>query len=332
MTADKESASASSGKDPVKKWLLITFVFLLLMAFLSALGDFFVRVFLVCALFSGWKMVRSWLDSRYGKRTSEYSRFYKRPSGNTSYSSSFDNAGKLHRSVTLSWSSIRKVIGVVFVFFIFGLLIFAVLLFFPDDSVAEIYYANGNQFYEEQQYDSAYRQYRMALSARPEYPEALFAYGNVLYTRNYPDSSIYYYDKALELNADFDDAKYNKAWVYYQQRKYDQSIEQLETLLEGSPFYFAAMQLLGDNYFVKDNYEEALEWYEQAYSNGMRDGFFCERLAYIYDTRNNREKAIELYKEGVSYDNTLKYSFTRLGELLPGQEGEEYRKRVLELQ
>lgn len=318
----------------MRKWLLITFILLALMAILSALGEFFVRIFLVGALFSGWKIIQSWLDLRTVDRNSTHETFSKgAPGKSREVSSEFSAPGKSLLHTIQSWPLHTKITAGIWAFAIFiFILILSVVVLSPDDSQADFYYTAANQFYDQQQYDSAYVNYKKALSMRPDYPDAMFGYGNVLYTRNYPDSSIYYYEKALEANPDFEDAKYNKAWVYFQQMKYDQSIEELEILLDDNDSYFVGMQLMGDNYYAKNQYDDALNWYDQAYSNGIRSGFFCERMAYIYDTRNDREKAVELYREAISFDNSLKESFRRLGELVPGEEGAAFREKAYELQ
>lgn len=55
-------------------------------------------------------------------------------------------------------------------------------------------------------------------------------------------------------------------------------------------------------------------------------------MAYIYDTKNNYDKAIPLYKEALTYDTTVVDIYTRLSELIPGEEGNYYRTQAVKLQ
>lgn len=323
----------------MRKWLVITFILLAFMALFSALGSFFVRVFLVGAIFTFWQVVQSWRDLNSRGGSASYGRSRTRPSEKR-YSQRTTSSLR----VELLWQRfnawpIHKKIGIsvwLFTMFIF-FLIFATTIFSVDDSTdyastADYYYETGNQFYYDQSYDSAYMNYKKALALRPEFPEALYGYANTLYTRNYPDSSIYYYDKAVEMDPHLDDARYNKAWVYFQLGKYDKAIETLAALLDNNPSYYAGAQLMGDIYYEKNEHTDALFRYQQAYDGGMRGGLFCERMAYIYETKGERDRAVELYKEAVYYDDTLIQSYRRLGELVPGEEGSAYRQRANELQ
>lgn len=302
------------------------------MALFSALGSFFVRIFLAGAIFTFWPVIQAWRDLRSEGSQSGH-RFRTRPPHAYSHRHDSSATGAWWWKRFSAWPVHKKIVAGIWSFMIFiFLLIFGAIIFSPDDSMADYYYEAGNQFYNGQSYDSACINYRKALKIRPAFPGALFGYGNTMYTRNYPDSSIYYYDKAIETDPGFDDARYNKAWVYFEQKKYDMAIEALQVLLEGNPSYYVGMQLMGDSYYAKNEYSEALNWYEQAYNGGIRGGLLCERMAYIYDTKNERDRAVELYKEAVSYDNTLSHSFRRLGELVPGEEGSTYRQRASELQ
>src|SRR5574339_1155884 len=61
------------------RWLIITFVLLACMAFFSALGGFFVRIFLVLSLFTGWRTYSLWRASR-PEDSSQENRFYRHES------------------------------------------------------------------------------------------------------------------------------------------------------------------------------------------------------------------------------------------------------------
>jgi hypothetical protein len=53
-------------------------------------------------------------------------------------------------------------------------------------------------------------------------------------------------------------------------------------------------------------------------------------MAYIYDTQGKTADAIKFYKEAIELDESRVEIYSRLGELLPGEEGNAYRTKALE--
>ncbi|MBA4056078.1 MAG: hypothetical protein C0490_15290, partial [Marivirga sp.] len=179
---------------------------------------------------------------------------------------------------------------------------------------------------------SAYVNYKRAIQVDPEYAEAFVGYGNVLIVRNERDSAIQMFNKALEINPAYKEAVYSKGLVLYDQKKYSDGIALLTPLLEANPDYYDAMLLLGDCYYIQAKYDEAIPWYENAYQNGgNRSRMLCHIMAYIYDNKGDLGKAIPLYQEALSYDSSVVDIYQRLGELIPGEEGNFYRSKAIEL-
>ena len=75
-----------------------------------------------------------------------------------------------------------------------------------------------------------------------------------------------------------------------------------------------------------------MRWYEEAYAKGYRSAGLSHVMAYIYDIKGETQKAIPLYKEAISYDTTRTEIYTRLGELIQGEEGNEYRQKAAQYQ
>ena len=194
------------------------------------------------------------------------------------------------------------------------------------------YYAAAEQHFLDQEYDSAYINYKMALQLDPENEEAMVGYGNVLVVRNERDSAIIMFDKALEINPDYKEAAYNKASALYDQKKYNEGIALLTPLIDTNPEYYEAMQLLGHCYYTLNKYDEAMPWYENVYQNGgVRSRILCHIMAFIYDSKGEYDKAIGLYQEALSYDSTIVDIYQRLGELIPGENGSFYRTRAIQM-
>ena len=200
------------------------------------------------------------------------------------------------------------------------------------DFDAEAFYEQGEGFYQQEQYDSANTYYNKALSVRKDFPEALTGCGNVLMMKNDNEGAIRLYDKALAINPDLEVAKYQRGLVLFYQTQYEQSIVEEKSLLDINPSYFEVMQVVGDDYYNQKQYDSALYWYDAAYANGIRNRFLCHLMGYLYQTKGNAEKAISLYKEALEYDDSVADIFIRLGELLPGEEGNIYRTKAAGLQ
>jgi tetratricopeptide (TPR) repeat protein len=314
--------------------------FLLLMGFVWSLDAFFVYVTLGAAIFFFFLAYRNRL-APMGER-----RHYERPRQNPSQQQSGSNqtktsafdamrealkqsqGGQTQTSSASTQSKITIVVTMLFIFFVFTIIIVSVI--FSDSSGvdynADFYYQTGEQFLWDHQYDSAKIYYRRALDVEPKYAEALNGYGNALMGLNQYDSALIMMGKALEVNPDYDYGKYSKALVYFYKQNYKQSRQELFNILETTPDYYDAMVLAGDDYYVEQRNDSAFYWYQKAYDNGVRSAGLSRVLAEINDARSNRDKAIDLYKESLSYDSTNTTVYTRLGQLLPGRDGEVYRR------
>jgi len=226
---------------------------------------------------------------------------------------------------------IALIVGATF-FIIFTLPIVATI-FGSDASYDSLrYYEEAQQYYAVQEYDSAYLNYKRALEMEPLYAEAMVGMGDVLVARSERDSAILMYDKALEINPAFKEATYKKALAWYGQKKYNEGIGILVPLIEAQPDYYDAKWLLGDCYYTLNKYDEAIVWYEDVYQNGgLRSSNLCYVMAYVYDTKQQYDKAISLYQETLTYDSTIADIYKRLGELIPGDEGNIYRTKAFEM-
>ena len=85
-------------------------------------------------------------------------------------------------------------------------------------------------------------------------------------------------------------------------------------------------------YRFQKKYDEAITWYENAYQNGgQRTRILCHIMAYIYDSKGDYERAISLYQEALSYDSSVVDIYQRLGELIPGDDGNIYRTKAAQM-
>ncbi len=218
------------------------------------------------------------------------------------------------------------VLGAAFFYFIWN----------TSDSQQNVYpyeaYTRAEEFYALKQYDSAFYYYRYACNNDEALDEAWLGLGNTHYMRLQYDSALYFYKKASAVDEEAFQPKYSIAWWYYARQQYQRSIDEISLFQDDYAQQADLWQLLGDNYYELSQYDEALVNYEQAYALGNRSRWLCHVMAYLYDKKADVQRAIPLYQEALTFDNELVEIHTRLGELLPGTEGESYRRRAAELQ
>ena len=180
-------------------------------------------------------------------------------------------------------------------------------------------------------YDSAEYYYRQTLTDDPGNLDALNGLGILSLNRQRYDLAVTQFDDALRIDPDYEYARYNKALTLYYQHNYRRSLGETFELLKRSPDYYDAMQLAGDNYYDQQRYDSAKYWYDQGYDLGVRNAWICHVLGYLYDRNNESGRAVSLYQEALSYDSSKVDVYVRLGELLPGQDGEFYRRKAAQL-
>lgn len=226
----------------------------------------------------------------------------------------------------------QKIIPIVsvFIFSIFLVIFLSVVIDrmsgnTPSESYTPDYLQQATEFYNNNVFDSAYVNYKWVLRKNPDDTDALFGLANTLSAMDKPDSAIILYDRVVSLNPTLVGATYNKAWVEYHRKNYARATVILKELIEKNPTYLEPVQLLGDVYYDQGQQPEALRWYEMAYDKGLRNNWICYVMGFLYQTNGNTQRAIDLYKESLTYDSTEMDIYKRLGELIPGKEGEYYR-------
>ena len=192
-------------------------------------------------------------------------------------------------------------------------------------------YQRALAYYNNQQYDSAAYYYKFAIDNDPENPELFFERGNAFLNANNTDSALIMYDNALTLQPEHQQAQYNKGYIYFNRKNYRQAIEETKKIIAYTPDNTDAMLLLGDSFYNQSQLDSALRWYEGAYNSGFRSAALCHLMAYIYDTKGDTNRAIDLYKEAIGQDSTITDVYTRLGELVSGEEGNKYRLKATKI-
>ena len=342
-----EKNPSSAGSDNSRKsktYFIIGYVFLLAMALFWSVDSSIVLILFSIAfyfLFLGFYT----RPAAQKKQESPKTPNYQRGDPSIKFSDTFKNILQKKQSAKYAAQSSatlatpegqRKLVMVVVlsVFTMFFIFFIGSIFFGGSDELADdvLYFQKGEQNYWEANYDSAYFNYRKAMRANDHNVEAIEGYARALQARNQSDSAMIMFDKALALDPEFARASYGKALEYFNREKNDEGIALLTPVLEKNPEYYDAMLLIGDCYFAQKKYDEALNWYGNAYENGgIRSQPLCYRLAYLFDEKGDYSRAIDLYKETLTYDTTVVDIYTRLGELIPNEDGNYYRTQAVRL-
>jgi tetratricopeptide (TPR) repeat protein len=328
-----EKDLVQKAKTRMKRYFILAAVLMFIMAILSSLGEAFIYIFSGLSFFFAFLAWQNWRDVERETGDHHYDRS-ERKSGMSSFSEQVRSAFRGHTStapvnIPININA-RKVIltAIAIIGGIFTLFIMIVVFSGNDEPMASDYDQEGDDFYSQGNYDSAYISYRRGILEDENFVEGYYGLGNILAERKQYDSALYYYDRALEIDENKFEASYGKAWVYYTQEQYEKSREELNYIFDRTDQFQAAYLMAGDTYYVANQYDSAIGYYESGYNLGARSKDLLNIMAYIYDVRGDQQKAISFYQETLQYDSTLVDVYRRLGELLPGEDGQYYRAKA----
>ena len=325
---EQNSTDDRSGRRKI--WLIIFCVSLFVLAILWSVDPSIFYLLTGMAAFSFYKILQN-------RNINREEPVYEHTHRQTSYGkpSFWDELRDLSRQAPYDKRKKTKLLSFIIAGFV-GLVLFMIILsaIFSDGSATDASQARqrANDYYSREVYDTAVYFFGQAIQNDPENADIYLERGNAFLNSNKADSALLDYDKAILLNPGYKEAYYNKGLIYYNRKQYRNSINQTKKAVEIDPAYSDAMLLIGDDFYNSSQLDSAMVWYEGAYSNGYRSAALSHIMAYIYDTKGNMQRAIPLYKEAISYDTTRTEIYTRLGELVTGEEGNMYRQKAARYQ
>lgn len=318
-----EQAEDQSGKR--KTWLI---VFVVTLFVLAAFWSVDPSVFYVLLGVAGFSLYKILAHRKPAEGEPTYRETYRQPQP-----SFWDDVKKLFRNPGATHDSrqrVSKLVSFVIAGSV-GLIFFIIVLsvVFSDDSPdsAELRQQASDLYYR-QAYDSAAYLYGKAIQADPEDADLYLERGNAFLYADKADSALLDYNRALELRPSFKEANYNRGLIYFNRKQYRNAINEIKKAVETDPEYMDAMVLIGNSFYNSSQLDSAMVWYERASAKGYKEASVSHIMAYIYDKKANTKLAIVYYKEALSLDPARTEINTRLGELIPGDEGEEYRQKA----
>lgn len=316
-------------KQSGNRWLVAAIIFLFAIAFLWSVDALFLYIGLGGFAFCIAQYLLIRWDRKEDQRASYQRTERPKPANQDSFVEHFrkllNRTGRIDGK-TVAGLMISSMVGFVFLAIVLGVIFGDESAVFSDEELlARDYYYAG-------QYDSALYHYKLALKEEPENTYIMVETGNCYLYLNRYDSALWQYNRVLELDPGNTDATHNRGLVYYQQRKFREAIHEARKVLAGNPSHIDALLLAGDAYYTQTLYDSALVFYVDAYDLNYRSAILTHIMAYIYDVKGNTQQAIALYRETLEQDDSITDIYVRLGELLPGEEGQAYRNRAAQLQ
>jgi tetratricopeptide (TPR) repeat protein len=318
-----------------RRWIIIFCACLLALSILWSVDKSIVYFLSAGAAFSLFKILGSSKKNQSGRSNFQYEKMYEtyRPSQVWIFWQDVKEIFRKDSSGPRTPQQAKVFVTLVagFIGFIFFISILSAIFGGDDSSESNDYYERALTYYNNQQYDSAAYYYKFAIENDPENPDLFLERGNAFLNANNTDSALVMYDNALALNPSYAQAQYSKGYIYFNQKNYRQAIDETKKIMEYAPDYTDAMLIIGDSFYNQSQLDSALRWYEGAYNLGYRSAVLCHLMAYINDTKGETNRAIFLYREAIGQDSTIVDIYKRLGELVPGDDGNWYRTKAAQM-
>ena len=126
------------------------------------------------------------------------------------------------------------------------------------------YYNQGNDYYNQGDYDIAIQFYENAIVLKPDYADAYINLGVAYDEQENYDKAIEAYKKVIEIDPDYALAYFNLGSVYDDQGNYTKAIQLYEKAIEIDPDFSETYINLGSAYFNQGKPELRLSNYKKA--------------------------------------------------------------------
>jgi tetratricopeptide (TPR) repeat protein len=126
------------------------------------------------------------------------------------------------------------------------------------DNKAEEYMRIGDQYFQQQDYQSALFNYKYAISLKPDDLNALLAYTDTLVQMEEIEQAIQQFNKIIALYPTHADAYNNLGCIYYKQGKLEKAEENFKKAIELCTDNNNFMKNLGDLYLQQKKYSDAI--------------------------------------------------------------------------
>lgn len=176
------------------------------------------------------------------------------------------------------------------------------------------YYSKGYDYeWNQKDTDKALEYYQKAISADPNYENALFELGYIYSDRGEYKKSIDYYTRAYNVNPKAKDIPNNIGLAYSKAGEYENAEKWYKKSLEIDPNYTLALNGLGLVYHKKKQYAEAEFWYKKTIQIDPNYHLAYYNLGIIYEDLKKYPESIEFYKKAISINPKYINAMINLG-------------------
>lgn len=317
-----------------KAWLIVFVASVFALAVFWAIDRSILYILTGCTAFSLYMVLRNLNikkdQSAFGSRDQDQYQYQQSYGNQRSFWDevrSFFNRSTV-KSNPASTTRVVQIVLVVFVGLIFLSILVPIMLSDGSAETAAEDLQRARDLYNAGSYDSSAYLFRTAIERDPENADLYLERGNAFLNNNQYDSAWIDYSQAIAINPNYKEAFYNRGLINFNRKQYRDGINQVKNALVIDPEYQEAMLLIGDCFYNSSLQDSAMVWYEAAYSRGYRSAALSHMMASICDTKGQTQRAVTLYQEALSYDTTRTEIYSRLGELMPGEEGNAYRQKA----
>lgn len=151
-------------------------------------------------------------------------------------------------------------------------------------------------------FDGAIKEYRVALTLKPDLADPHNNFGLIFERQNRIDEAIKEYITALDLEPDYPAAHNNLGNAYMLLNQVEDAMTEFQAALRLSPRHAAAHYNLGNAYSARGFLNEAVREYREAINLDPDDVDARNNLGVAYLNLNRRDEAIEEFKDALKID------------------------------
>ena len=176
------------------------------------------------------------------------------------------------------------------------------------------YLANGDSFYQEQNYDSAINSYSEALKLDSNNAVAYVKRGDTYENKEDYDRAMTDYNQALKLDPKNVDAYNNRGIAFYHKQDYDRAMTDYNQALKLDPKYVDAYYNRGLVYEAKTSYEAAMADFDQTLKLDPDYVNAYTNRGLVFTHRKDYDRAIANYNQALRLDPKNVYAYLNRGE------------------
>lgn len=167
---------------------------------------------------------------------------------------------------------------------------------------AEVYYAQGEYYVQQERLEESLEAFKEAISIRPDFAEAHFRLGWVYSRFGKYDEAIKAYQEAIHISPHFSEAFLYLGLAYANVDRREESIENIIKAIQLNPNYYEAHYLLGSIHLQHGDYQKAVENLKQAVQINPDHAGAHFGLGVAYQNLCQHKEAIPHYEKALEMD------------------------------